>query len=161
MSSRRRILVSSALPYANGPIHLGHSLEVIQTDIWVRFQRLRGHECWYVCADDTHGTPIMLKAQADGVTPEAIVQHLLQQVPDSVLWLTASGDAARNLRAEAAARGLDPDRLVFAQRRARREEHLNRLRLADLYENRQGVVIPREMPLGFSHLVNIWKRGDA
>ena len=75
MSSRRRILVSSALPYANGPIHLGHSLEVIQTDIWVRFQRLRGHECWYVCADDTHGTPIMLKAQELGVTPEALVER--------------------------------------------------------------------------------------
>ena len=61
----RRILVTSALPYANGPLHFGHMLEAVQTDIWVRFQRLRGHECLYVCADDTHGTPIMLKAQAE------------------------------------------------------------------------------------------------
>jgi methionyl-tRNA synthetase len=72
----RRILVTSALPYANGPIHLGYLLEAIQTDIWVRFQRLRGNECHYVCADDTHGTPIMLKAQAEGVTPEALIERV-------------------------------------------------------------------------------------
>ncbi len=76
MKSRRRILVTSALPYANGPIHLGYALEAIQTDIWVRFQRLRGHECYYVCADDTHGTPIMLKAQADGITPEQLIANV-------------------------------------------------------------------------------------
>ena len=60
---KRHILVTSALPNANGSIHLGHLLEHIQTDIWVRFQRMRGHECIYVCADDTHGTAIMLKAE--------------------------------------------------------------------------------------------------
>jgi methionyl-tRNA synthetase len=70
----RRILVTSALPYANGPLHIGHILEAVQTDIWVRFQRLSGHDCVYVCADDTHGTPIMLKAQADGTTPEALIE---------------------------------------------------------------------------------------
>ena len=63
MTTRRRILVTSALPYANGPIHIGHLVEYIQTDIWVRFQKMRGHECFYVCADDAHGTPIMLRAQ--------------------------------------------------------------------------------------------------
>ncbi|HCB13604.1 MAG TPA: hypothetical protein DEP36_08590, partial [Gammaproteobacteria bacterium] len=57
----RRILVTSALPYANGPIHIGHLVEYIQTDIWVRFQKLCGHHCYYVCADDAHGTPIMLR----------------------------------------------------------------------------------------------------
>lgn len=66
----RKILVTSALPYANGPIHLGHMLEYIQTDIWVRFQKLRGHQCTYVCADDAHGTAIMLKAEQLGRTPE-------------------------------------------------------------------------------------------
>ncbi len=76
MSTPRRILVTSALPYANGPLHLGHILETIQTDIWVRFQKLRGHECYYVCADDTHGTPIMLKAQADGITPERLIEQV-------------------------------------------------------------------------------------
>lgn len=71
--STRKILVTSALPYANGPIHLGHLLEYIQTDIWARFQKARGHECYYVCADDAHGTPIMLKAQEQGITPEQMI----------------------------------------------------------------------------------------
>ena len=75
-TDKRRILVTSALPYANGPIHIGHVLEYIQTDIWVRFQRLQGHECIYVCADDAHGTPIMLKAEADGVTPEQLIDRI-------------------------------------------------------------------------------------
>jgi methionyl-tRNA synthetase len=74
--ARRKILVTSALPYANGPIHVGHLLEYIQTDIWVRFQRLRGHEIYYVCADDAHGTPIMLKAKAEGITPEALIERV-------------------------------------------------------------------------------------
>ncbi|MFT4938820.1 MAG: methionyl-tRNA synthetase [Paraglaciecola sp.] len=69
----RKILVTSALPYANGSIHLGHLLEHIQTDIWTRFQRMRGHECYSVCADDAHGTPVMLKAQELGITPEQMV----------------------------------------------------------------------------------------
>ncbi len=71
--SNRKILVTSALPYANGPIHLGHLVEYIQTDIWVRFQKQRGNLCYYVCADDTHGTPIMLKADRDGITPEELI----------------------------------------------------------------------------------------
>jgi methionyl-tRNA synthetase len=75
----RRILVTSALPYANGAIHLGHLVEYIQTDIWVRFQKMRGHEVHYVCADDTHGTPIMLRAQQDGVAPEALVARVLEE----------------------------------------------------------------------------------
>jgi len=77
MSSKsRQIVVTSALPYANGPIHIGHLLEYIQTDIWVRFQKLRGHECIYVCADDAHGTPIMLRAQAENVTPQQLIDRI-------------------------------------------------------------------------------------
>ena len=72
----RKILVTSALPYANGAIHLGHLVEYIQTDIWVRFQKMRGNECWYVCADDTHGTPIMLRAEQEGITPEALIARV-------------------------------------------------------------------------------------
>jgi methionyl-tRNA synthetase len=71
-----RHLVTSGLPYANGPIHLGHLVEYIQTDIWVRFQRLSGHRCQYVCADDTHGTPIMLRAEAEGMPPEALIERM-------------------------------------------------------------------------------------
>jgi len=70
----RKILVTSALPYANGPIHLGHLVEYIQTDIWVRFQKLQGHDCIYVCADDAHGTPIMLRAQLEGISPEQLIE---------------------------------------------------------------------------------------
>ncbi|MDO6710370.1 methionine--tRNA ligase [Aliiglaciecola sp. 2_MG-2023] len=69
----RKILVTSALPYANGSIHLGHLLEHIQTDIWTRYQRMRGNQCYSVCADDAHGTPVMLKAQELGITPEQMV----------------------------------------------------------------------------------------
>ena len=75
MSESREILVTSALPYANGPLHLGHLVEYIQTDIWVRFQRMRGHRCIYVCASDAHGTPIMLKARQDGIAPETLIQQ--------------------------------------------------------------------------------------
>ena len=77
MSSQpRKILVTSALPYANGPIHIGHLVEYIQTDIWSRFQKMRGHECYYVCADDAHGTPIMLRARQEGITPEALIARV-------------------------------------------------------------------------------------
>jgi methionyl-tRNA synthetase len=71
--SKRKILVTSALPYANGSIHLGHMVEYIQTDIWARFQRLRGNTCYYVCADDAHGTPIMLRAQQEGIKPQELI----------------------------------------------------------------------------------------
>ncbi|MES2366586.1 MAG: methionine--tRNA ligase [Pseudomonadota bacterium] len=72
----RKILVTSALPYANGAIHLGHLVEYIQTDIWVRFQKMHGHACYYVCADDTHGTPIMLRAEKEGTTPEQLIARV-------------------------------------------------------------------------------------
>lgn len=70
---KRRIVVTSALPYANGDIHIGHLVEYLQTDFWVRFQKMRGHECVYVCADDTHGTPIMIRARKEGITPEELI----------------------------------------------------------------------------------------
>lgn len=76
MSQQRHILVTSALPYANGSLHLGHILETIQTDIWVRFQKLRGQQCYYVCADDAHGTAIMLKAEELGITPEQLIAQV-------------------------------------------------------------------------------------
>ncbi|MDH3585991.1 MAG: methionine--tRNA ligase [Gammaproteobacteria bacterium] len=75
----RKILVTSALPYANGPIHMGHLVEYIQTDIWVRFQKLRGHKCTYVCASDAHGTPIMIKARELGVTPEELTSRFSKE----------------------------------------------------------------------------------
>ncbi|MBY6111723.1 methionine--tRNA ligase [Halomonas sp. DP1Y21-3] len=76
---KRQILVTSALPYANGAIHLGHLLEYIQTDIWVRFQKSRGHQCHYVCADDAHGTAIMLRAEQEGITSEALIDRVSRE----------------------------------------------------------------------------------
>jgi len=75
-NAHRKILVTSALPYANGSIHLGHLVEYIQTDIWVRFQKMQGHTVHYVCADDTHGTPIMLRAEKEGITPETLIGNV-------------------------------------------------------------------------------------
>jgi len=82
MSSKenlRKLLVTNALPYANGPLHLGHLLEHIQTDMWVRFQRLKGHECLYVAGDDAHGTPIMLKAEELEISPEALIKKVYKE----------------------------------------------------------------------------------
>ena len=78
-SSKRRLLVTSALPYANGQIHIGHLVEYVQTDIWVRFQRMRGHEVHYVGADDTHGTPIMLRAEKEGITPKELIANVWKE----------------------------------------------------------------------------------
>ena len=71
--NHKRILVTSALPYANGQIHIGHLVEYIQTDIWVRFLRMQNHEIYYIGADDTHGTPIMLRAQAENISPQELL----------------------------------------------------------------------------------------
>lgn len=77
--AKRKILVTNALPYANGPIHVGHMLGYIQADIWVRYQKMRGHDCHFVCADDAHGTPIMLKSQQLGITPEAMIAQMSKE----------------------------------------------------------------------------------
>jgi len=78
-SPNRRLLVTSALPYANGQIHIGHLVEYVQTDIWVRYQRMRGHEVHYVGADDTHGTPIMLRAEKEGITPKELITNVWKE----------------------------------------------------------------------------------
>lgn len=79
MSESRKILVTSALPYANGSIHIGHLVEYLQTDIWVRYMRARGHDCLYFCADDAHGAPIMLRAESEGIDPEQLVARIAQE----------------------------------------------------------------------------------
>ena len=75
----KNILVTSALPYANGSIHMGHLVEYIQTDIWVRFQKMKGHNCIYICAADAHGTPIMIKAREENINPEELVERISKQ----------------------------------------------------------------------------------
>ena len=93
--SRRTILVTSALPYANGPIHIGHMVEYIQTDIWVRFQRLRGHRCVYICADDTHGTAIMIRARQEGRSEEELIAQM--QTEERPLSTEPANHPARKL----------------------------------------------------------------
>src|SRR6187431_3323832 len=80
-AARRKLFVTTALPYANGPFHIGHIMEYIQADIWVRFQRMQAHDVHFVCADDTHGAPIMLKAEAEGVTPRELVARVAATRP--------------------------------------------------------------------------------
>ncbi len=75
----RKIVVTSALPYANGPIHIGHLVEYLQTDIWVRFHKICGNQCFYFCADDTHGTPIMISARAAGISPEELIDTVRKE----------------------------------------------------------------------------------
>src|SRR5438477_11959830 len=76
MPNQRKILVTSALPYANGPLHLGHMVGYIQADIWVRLQKMLGHDCIYVCGSDCHGTPIMIQAERKGITPETLINEI-------------------------------------------------------------------------------------
>ena len=77
----RKIFVTTALPYANGPFHIGHIMEYIQADIWVRFQRMQGHELHFIGADDAHGAPIMLKAEAEGITPQELIGRIAAERP--------------------------------------------------------------------------------
>ena len=92
MAEKRKIVVTSALPYANGDIHLGHLVEYLQTDFWVRFQKMRGHECIYVCADDTHGTPIMIRARKEGKEDGVRSAHILLRT------IPTAADSARVLQ---------------------------------------------------------------
>ncbi len=77
--SNRRILLTAALPYANGTLHLGHLTEYLMADYWVRFQKMRGHECHYICGSDTHGSPIMIEARKQGITPEQLIERKYQE----------------------------------------------------------------------------------
>ena len=88
----RRIFVTTALPYANGPLHVGHIMEYIHADVWVRFQRMQGHEVHFVCADDAHGAPIMLKAEADGLTPQQLIARIAAGRPRSLAGFHLSYD---------------------------------------------------------------------
>ncbi|HET7687490.1 MAG TPA: methionine--tRNA ligase, partial [Candidatus Macondimonas sp.] len=137
MNAPRRILVTSALPYANGPIHLGHLVEYIQTDIWVRFQRMRGHECLYVCADDAHGTPIMLKAREHGITPEVQIQRV---------WAEHTTDFARfGIGFDHYHTTHSPENRHFAEliyTRLRDTDHIARRTIRQAYDPVQNMFLP-------------------
>ncbi len=137
MTEKREILVTNALPYANGPIHLGHLLEYIQADIWVRFQRLRGNDCHYICADDAHGTPIMIKAQEEGVAPEQLIARMHKEhLEDFKAFLvrfdnyhTTHSDENREL-----------SNLVY--RRLRDGGHIVRRSITQAFDEQAGMFLP-------------------
>lgn len=133
----RKLLVTSALPYANGPIHLGHLVEYIQTDIWVRFQKMRGHTCYYICADDAHGTPIMLRAEAEGITPQQLIDRMqVEHCRDFANFLvqfdnfyTTHSDENRELSEQ-----------IFTRLNA--AGHIARRTIKQLYDPERGMFLP-------------------
>ncbi len=134
---KRSILVTSALPYANGPIHLGHLVEYIQTDIWARFQRARGHECYYVCADDAHGTPIMLRARQEGITPEELIERVGREHRADFADFHIAFDHYGSTHSE------ENRRLVYAIYEAARDQgHIERRVIRQAYDPEAGLFLP-------------------
>jgi len=137
LQTERKILVTSALPYANAPLHLGHLVEYTQTDVWVRFQRMRGHHCTYVCASDAHGTPTMLRAEAAGVAPEQLVQEIaahhrqdFERFHISVdNYLTTHSDENRELTAE-----------IYG--RLKRAGHIVQRKIEQAYDEQRQMFLP-------------------
>ena len=136
-ADKRKILVTCALPYANGSIHLGHLLEHIQTDIWVRFQRMRGHETYFVCADDAHGTPIMLKAQELGVTPEAMIAGVREEHMADFADFHISFDNYHSTHTD--------ENKAFAEEiynRLHAKGHIKTRTISQLYDPEKGIFLP-------------------
>ncbi|MBA6233578.1 MULTISPECIES: methionine--tRNA ligase [unclassified Colwellia] len=137
VKNKRKILVTCALPYANGSIHLGHLLEHIQTDIWVRFQRMRGHETYFVCADDAHGTPIMLKAQELGVTPEDMINGVRDEHMADFADFHISFDNYHSTHS--------PENEAFAHEiynRLHAKGHIKTRVISQLYDPEKGMFLP-------------------
>jgi methionyl-tRNA synthetase len=135
--SDRKILVTSALPYANGPIHLGHLVEYIQTDIWVRFQKQRGNRCYFVCADDTHGTPIMLKADREGITPEALIAQVGKE---HLADFTAFGVAFDNYHSTHSEENKTFSELIYT--RLREAGHISSRTITQAYDPVKNMFLP-------------------
>jgi methionyl-tRNA synthetase len=133
----RKILVTSALPYANGPIHLGHLVEYIQTDIWVRFQKQRNNTCYYVCADDTHGTPIMLRADSEGITPEALISRVWEE---HLADFTAFGVAFDNFHSTHSKENQVLSTLIYE--RLRDAGHINSRTIVQAYDPVKNMFLP-------------------
>jgi len=135
--SDRKILVTSALPYANGPIHLGHLVEYIQTDIWVRFQKQRGNRCYFVCADDTHGTPIMLKADREGIPPEALIAQVSKE---HLADFTAFGVAFDNYHSTHSEENKIFSELIYT--RLREAGHISSRTITQAYDPVKNMFLP-------------------
>lgn len=135
--SDRKILVTSALPYANGPIHLGHMVEYIQTDIWVRFQKQRHQQCYFVCADDTHGTPIMLRADSEGITPE---QLIARSAEEHLADFTEFGVAFDNFHSTHSAENKSLAELIY--RRLREGGHISSRSITQAFDPVKNMFLP-------------------
>lgn len=136
-ADKRKILVTCALPYANGSIHLGHLLEHIQTDIWVRFQRMRGHETYFVCADDAHGTPIMLKSQELGVSPEEMIAAVREEHMADFAGFHISYDNYHSTHSD--------ENKAFAEEiynRLHAKGHIKTRTISQLYDPEKGMFLP-------------------
>ena len=135
--NRRQILVTSALPYANGAIHLGHMLEYIQTDIWARFQRAQGHECYFAWADDAHGTPVMLWARAEGKPPEELIDMMNEQHKGDFRDFGISFDNYSSTHSD------DNRELVeHIYRQLDAGGHIERRDIEQLYDEQEGMFLP-------------------
>ncbi|MHC8440831.1 MAG: methionine--tRNA ligase [Candidatus Eutrophobiaceae bacterium] len=134
---KRTILVTSALPYANGPIHIGHLLEYIQTDIWVRFQKLRGHDCHYVCADDTHGTPVMLRARQEGISPEELIETMQKMHQEDFAGFLIEFDCYHSTHSEENRRLSEEIYLKL-----RDGGHISRRTVRQLYDPKEEIFLP-------------------
>ncbi len=136
-SQHRKILVSSALPYANGPIHMGHMLEYIQTDIWVRYQRLRGNTCVFVCADDAHGTPIMILARKKGVEPEALIARMQIEHEQDFTDFLISFDSYHSTHSE---ENRELSELIY--NRLREAGHITTRVIKQAYDEQENMFLP-------------------
>ena len=133
----RRILLTSALPYANGAIHLGHMLEYIQTDIWARFQRAQGHECYFAWADDAHGTPIMLSAQRQGISPEQLIERMNEEHQRDFRDFGLSYDHFSSTHSEANRELVEE---IFARLQA--GGHVVQRSISQFYDEAEGMFLP-------------------
>ena len=137
MTAKRNILVTSALPYASGPLHLGHLVEYTQTDIWVRFQRMRGHRCTYVCASDAHGTPTMLRADAARIAPEALVAEVAEGHRKDFERFGISVD---NYQTTHSAENLELTREMY--RRLKENGYIDRRVITQAYDEQRRMFLP-------------------
>jgi methionyl-tRNA synthetase len=134
---KKQILVTSALPYANGAIHLGHMLEYIQTDIWARYQRSQGHECYFAWADDAHGTPVMLSARAEGTTPEELINRMNEEHKTDFRDFGISYDNYSSTHSE-----YNREQVEYIYRRLDEGGYIERRKIKQLYDEEEGMFLP-------------------
>jgi methionyl-tRNA synthetase len=134
---KKQILVTSALPYANGAIHLGHMLEYIQTDIWARFQRSQGHECYFAWADDAHGTPVMLSARAEGTTPEELIERMNEEHKTDFRDFGISFDNYSSTHSQ-----FNREQVEYIYKKLDEGGYIERRNIKQLYDEEEGMFLP-------------------